>query len=157
MGAQKVSATSSEIAVGARVSHGIIFSSGLRASEISSHSYTQSLRYQLRHHSVQVIEIMPPWGVICSPTHPLQVYRPDLRQISFFVRGLKTGGPVDSSNLVNERVNYDEVTSVDLGSTPQGFQICASTDRLQVRFLVQEDWRARDAVDALEGQIDLCD
>jgi hypothetical protein len=96
---------------------------------------------------------MPPWGVICSPTHPLQVYRPDLRQISFFVRGLKTGGPVDSSNLVNERVNYDEVTSVDLGSTPQGFQICASTDRLQVRFLVQEDWRARDAVDALEAKL----
>ena len=47
---------------------------------------------------------------------------------------------MDSSNLVNERVNHDEVTSVDLASTPQGFQISASTDRLQVRFFVQEDW-----------------
>src|SRR5205823_14163311 len=57
----------------------------------------------------------------------------ETRQISFFVRGLKTGGPVDSSNLVNERVNYDEVISVDLASTPQGFQVSASTDRLEVK------------------------
>ena len=40
----------------------------------------------------------------------------ETRQISFFVRGLKAGGPADSSNLVSERVNYDEVTSVDLAS-----------------------------------------
>ena len=57
---------------------------------------------------------------------------------------------MDSSNLVNERVNHDEVTSVDLASTAQGFQISASTDRLQVRFFVQEDWEARDAMDSLE-------
>jgi hypothetical protein len=38
----------------------------------------------------------------------------ETQQISFFVRGLKVGGPADSSNLVNERVNYDELTGVDL-------------------------------------------
>ena len=42
-------------------------------------------------------------------------------------------------------------------STPQGFQICVSTDRLQVRFFVREDWRAQDAVDELEAKFDLCD
>jgi hypothetical protein len=77
----------------------------------------------------------------------------ETRQISFFVRGLKAGGPVESSNLINERVNYDEITSVDLGSTPQGFEIIASTDRLQVKFFVQEDWRARDALDALDAKL----
>jgi hypothetical protein len=77
----------------------------------------------------------------------------ETRQISFSVRGLKAGGPVDSSNLVNERVNYDEVTSVDLGSTPQGFQISVATDQLQVKFSVQEEWRAQDAVDALDAKL----
>jgi hypothetical protein len=77
----------------------------------------------------------------------------ETRQISFSVRGLKAGGPVDSSNLVNERVNYDEVTRVDLGSTPQGFQISVATDRLQVKFSVQEEWRAQDAVDALDAKL----
>src|SRR5437868_12923064 len=77
----------------------------------------------------------------------------ETRQISFFVRGLKAGGPADHSNLVNERVNYDEVTSVDLYSTPQGFQISVLTDRLQVKFFAQEDWRAQDAVDALDAKL----
>jgi hypothetical protein len=77
----------------------------------------------------------------------------ETRQISFFVRGLKAGGPVDSSNLVNERVNYDEVTSVDLARTPQGFQVSASTDRLEVKFFVHEDWRAQDAVDSLDAKL----
>ncbi len=49
---------------------------------------------------------------------------------------------MDSSNLVNERVNYDEVTSVDLASTAQGFQISVLTDRLdnsrQIWFLPRE-------------------
>ena len=81
----------------------------------------------------------------------------ETRQISFFVRGLKAGGPVDSSNLVNERVNHDEVTSVDLASTPQGFQISASTDRLQVRFFVQEDWEARNAAEKPKVQGHGCD
>ena len=31
------------------------------ASKAAIHSYTQSLRYQLRHSNLQVIEIMPPW------------------------------------------------------------------------------------------------
>jgi hypothetical protein len=77
----------------------------------------------------------------------------ETRQISFFVRGLKAGGPVDSSNLVNERVNYDEVTSVDLASTPQGFQIRVLTDRIEVKFFVHEDWRAQDAVDSLDAKL----
>jgi hypothetical protein len=77
----------------------------------------------------------------------------ETRQISFFVRGLKAGGPVDSSNLVNERVNYDEVISVDLASTPQGFQVSASTDRLEVKLFVHEDWRAQDAVDSLDAKL----
>jgi hypothetical protein len=77
----------------------------------------------------------------------------ETRQISFFVRGLKAGGPVDSSNLVNERVNYDEVISVDLASTPQGFQVSASTDRLEVKLFVHEDWRAKDAVDSLDAKL----
>jgi hypothetical protein len=77
----------------------------------------------------------------------------ETRQISFFVRGLRAGGPVDSSNLITERVNYDEVTSADLGSTPQGFQISVSTDRLEVKFFVQEHWRAQDALDALDTKL----
>ena len=77
----------------------------------------------------------------------------ETRQISFFVRGLKAGGPVDSSNLVNERVNYDEVTRVDLAGTPQGFQVSASTDRIKVKFFVHEDWRAQDAVDSLDAKL----
>jgi hypothetical protein len=76
----------------------------------------------------------------------------ETRQISFFVRGLKAGGPVDSSNLVNERVNYDEVISVDLASTRQGFQISVLTDRIEVKFFVHEDWRAQDAVDSLSNR-----
>ena len=60
---------------------------------------------------------------------------------------------MDSSNLVNERVNYDEVISVDLASTPQGFQVSVSTDRLEVKLFVHEDWRAQDAVDSLDAKL----
>ena len=60
---------------------------------------------------------------------------------------------MDSSNLVNERVNYNEVTSVDVDGRPQGFQISVLTDRLEVKFFVQEDWRAQDAVDALDTKL----
>ena len=77
----------------------------------------------------------------------------ETQQISFSVRGLKTGGPVDSSNLVNERVNYDEIALVDLADVPEGFEISVLTDRLQVKFFVQEDWRARDAVDSLDARL----
>jgi hypothetical protein len=77
----------------------------------------------------------------------------ETRQISFFVRGLKVGGPADSSNLVSERVNYDEVTSLDLAGTPQGFQISVSTDQIVVKFFVHEDWRAQDAVDSLNAKL----
>jgi hypothetical protein len=77
----------------------------------------------------------------------------ETRQISFFVRGLKAGGPVESSNLVNERVNYDDVISVDFVSTPQGYQISVLTDRIEVKFFVYEDWRAQDAVDALDAKL----
>jgi hypothetical protein len=77
----------------------------------------------------------------------------ETRQISFFVRGLKAGGSADSSNLVNERVNYDDVTSIDLASTPQGFEISVSTDQIEVKFFVHEDWRAQDAVDSLDAKL----
>ena len=77
----------------------------------------------------------------------------ETRQISFFVRGVKAGGPVDLSNLVNERVNYDEVTRVDLASTPQGSQVGVLTDRIEVKFFVHEDWRAQDAVDSLDAKL----
>jgi hypothetical protein len=77
----------------------------------------------------------------------------ETRQISFFVRGLKAGGPVDSSNLVNERVNYDEVTNVDLASTPDGFRVSVLTERIEVKFFVHEDWRAQDAVDSLDAKL----
>jgi hypothetical protein len=77
----------------------------------------------------------------------------EIRQISFSVRGLKAGGPLDSSNLVHERVNYDEITSVDVGSAPEGFQVSVSTDRLQVKFSVSEEWRARDAVASLDAKL----
>jgi hypothetical protein len=75
------------------------------------------------------------------------------QQISFLVRGLKDGGPEDLSNVVNERVNYDEVTSVDLASAPQGFHISVLTNRIQVKFFVHEEWRAQDAVDSLEAKL----
>jgi hypothetical protein len=77
----------------------------------------------------------------------------ETRQISFFVRGLKAGGPEDSSNLVRERVNYDDVTSVVLARTPEGFQISVSTDEIGVKFFVHEDWRAQDAVDSLDAKL----
>ncbi|MGA8658275.1 MAG: hypothetical protein WB586_19205 [Chthoniobacterales bacterium] len=77
----------------------------------------------------------------------------ETRQISFSVRGLKAGGPVDSSNLVNQRVNYDDITNVDLASTPQGHQITITTDRIQVKFLMVEEWRAQDAVDSLGARL----
>ena len=60
---------------------------------------------------------------------------------------------MDSSNLVHERVNYDEITSVDVGSAPEGFQVSVSTDRLQVKFSVLEEWRARDAVASLDAKL----
>ena len=75
------------------------------------------------------------------------------QQISFLVRGLKDGGPEDLSNLINERVNYDEITSVDLASAAEGFQISVLTDRIQVKFFVHEDWRAQDAVNSLEAKL----
>jgi hypothetical protein len=75
------------------------------------------------------------------------------QQISFLVRGLKDGGPEDLSNLIHERVNYDEIASVDLAGAPQGFHISVLTDRIQVTFFVHEDWRAQDAVDSLEAKL----
>jgi hypothetical protein len=77
----------------------------------------------------------------------------ETRQISFFVRGLKAGGPADASNLVSERVNYDDVTSVDLARTPKGFEISVSTDEIEVKFFVHEDWRAQDAVGSLDARL----
>jgi hypothetical protein len=65
----------------------------------------------------------------------------------------RDGGPEDLSNVVNERVNYDEITGVDLASAPQGFHISVLTDRIQVKFFVHEDWRAQDAVDSLEAKL----
>jgi hypothetical protein len=75
------------------------------------------------------------------------------QQISFFVRGLRDGDAADLSNLINERVNYDEITSVDLASAQQGFHISVLTDRIQVKFFVHEDWRAQDAVNSLEAKL----
>jgi hypothetical protein len=77
----------------------------------------------------------------------------ETQQISFFVRGLKAGGPTDLSNLVTERVNYDEVTSVDLANAEQGFHISVLTDRIEVKFFVHEDWRAQDAVHSLDAKL----
>ena len=73
----------------------------------------------------------------------------ETRQFSLSVRGLKARGPAESSNLINERVNYAQIADVDLGSTPEGFQITITTDRLQVKFFVAEEWRAQNAVDSL--------
>jgi hypothetical protein len=47
--------------------------------------------------------------------------------------------PAESSNLINERVNCAQIADVDLGSTPEGFQITITTDRLQVKFFVAEE------------------
>ena len=49
------------------------------------------------------------------------------------------------------RVNYAQIADVDLGSTPEGFQITITTDRLQVKFFVAEEWRAQNAVDSLRA------
>jgi hypothetical protein len=72
----------------------------------------------------------------------------------------RSNGPraaVDPSNLINERVNYDHITNVSLGSTPEGFQITITTDRLQAKFLVIEEWRAQNVVDFVAREIDLFD
>jgi hypothetical protein len=47
--------------------------------------------------------------------------------------------PAGSSKLINERVNCAQIADVDLGSTPEGFQITITTDRLQVKFFVAEE------------------
>jgi hypothetical protein len=74
-------------------------------------------------------------------------------EIGLAVRGLKAGYPLDFPHLNNERVNYDKFTDIDLGSTPKGFQISIMTDRLLVKFLVVEEWRAQNAVDSLRGRL----
>ena len=40
----------------------------------------------------------------------------ETRPISLSVRGLKARGPAESSNLINERVNYAHIADVDLGA-----------------------------------------
>ena len=77
----------------------------------------------------------------------------ETRQIGLSVRGLKAGDPMDSSHLTNERVNYDQITNIGSGSTPEGFQISIMTERLLVKFLVVEEWRAQNAVDSLRGRL----
>jgi hypothetical protein len=77
----------------------------------------------------------------------------ETRQIRLSIRGLRSGGPVDSSNLIDERVNYDDITNIDIGSTPQGLQISITTERLQVKFLIVEEWRAQNAADSLRARL----
>jgi hypothetical protein len=77
----------------------------------------------------------------------------ETRQIGLSVRGLQAGGQADPSNLINERVNYDQITDVSLGRTPEGFQITITSDRLQTKFLVVEEWRAQNAVDSLRARL----
>jgi hypothetical protein len=48
-------------------------------------------------------------------------------------------------------VHYAQIADVDLESTPEGFQITITTDRLHVKFFVTEEWRAQNAVDSLRA------
>jgi hypothetical protein len=86
---------------------------------------------------------------VCYSSDMVLLEKRETRQISLSVRGLKARGPVESSNLINERVHYAQIADVDLESTPEGFQITITTDQLQVKFFVAEEWRAQNAVDSL--------
>ena len=48
-------------------------------------------------------------------------------------------------------MNYAHIADVDLGATPEGFQITITTGRLQVKFFVAEEWRAQNAADSLRA------
>ena len=83
--------------------------------------------------------------LVLSSMSPLEVTQPrfadyssgmvllekrETRQISLSARGLKARGPAESSNLINERVNYAHIADVDLGAHRK------------------EEWRAQNAVDS---------
>jgi hypothetical protein len=88
---------------------------------------------------------------VCYSSDMVFLEKRETRQISLSVRGLKARGPAESSNLINERVHYAQIADVDLESTPEGFQITITTDQLQVKFFVAEEWRAQNAVDSLRA------
>jgi hypothetical protein len=76
---------------------------------------------------------------VCYSSDMVLLEKRETRQISLSVRGLKARGPAESSNLINERVNYAQIADVDLESTPEGFQITITTDQLQVKFFVRKN------------------
>jgi hypothetical protein len=88
---------------------------------------------------------------VCYSSEMVLLEKRETRQISLSVRGLKARGPAEASNMINERVHYAQIADVDLESTPKGFQITITTDQLQVKFFVAEEWRAQNAVDSLRA------
>lgn len=87
------------------------------ASKAAMHSYTQSLRYQLRESSIQVIEIIPPWvQTELQGDRGLNLKAMPLPEYIAETMSLLTANPgisevvVDRAELLRfaERGNYDE-------------------------------------------------
>ena len=62
--------------------------------------------------SVSPLEVTQP-RFVCYSSDMVLLEKRETRQFSLSVRGLKARGPAESSNLINERVNYAQITDVD--------------------------------------------